>query len=73
MHGVIATHGHCFDGLASAVVFTRLVERTLGPQRFVYRACGYGAGQPRPDARMLNGTLNAVSYTHLTLPTILRV
>ena len=60
MHGVIATHGHCFDGLASAVVFTRVLERTLGPYRFVYRACGYGAGQPRPDARMLNGTLNAV-------------
>jgi hypothetical protein len=60
MHAVIATHGHCFDGLASAVVFTRLIEKTIGPHRFVYRACGYGAGQPRPDARMLNGRLNAV-------------
>ena len=24
---VVATHGHCFDGLASAVLFTRLVEK----------------------------------------------
>jgi len=24
---VVATHGHCFDGLASAVLFSRLVER----------------------------------------------
>ena len=62
---VVATHGHCFDGLASAVLFTRLVER-LGsaggdaPLELVYRACGYGNGQPRADERVLVGDENAI-------------
>src|SRR5262249_13751221 len=46
--------------LASAAVFTRLVERVEGKRDFSYRACGYGAGQARPDERMLDGAENAV-------------
>jgi hypothetical protein len=62
---VVATHGHCFDGLASAVLFTRLVER-LGRSKgeasleAVYRACGYGNGQARADEQMLTGDQNAI-------------
>lgn len=58
---VVATHGHCFDGLASAALFTRLVERTqAGRFEFAYRACGYGGGQARPDDAMLTGDENAI-------------
>jgi hypothetical protein len=61
MRVVVATHGHCFDGLASAVVFTRLLSRLYGPTReFVYRGCGYGSGQQRADAALLDGRENAV-------------
>jgi hypothetical protein len=58
---VVATHGHCFDGLASAALFTRLVERTrAGNVDFAYRACGYGGGQARPDDALLSGDENAI-------------
>jgi hypothetical protein len=61
MRVVIATHGHCFDGLASAVLFTRLFEGSEGPgHEFVYRACGYGVGQLRPEEALLDGDQNAI-------------
>jgi hypothetical protein len=61
MKFVVATHGHCFDGLASAALFTRLIERTqAGTVDFTYRACGYGGGQARPDDAMLSGDQNAI-------------
>jgi hypothetical protein len=48
---VVATHGHCFDGLASAVLFTRLLAAIDGGKRdCIYRACGYGNGQTRADS-----------------------
>jgi hypothetical protein len=58
---VVATHGHCFDGLASAVLFTKLV-RSLHeePVELTYRACGYGGGQARADDAMLSGDENAI-------------
>jgi hypothetical protein len=60
MRFVCATHGHCFDGMASAVVFTRLL-RTVTPEAVVeYRACGYGANQPKADASSLVGEQNAL-------------
>ncbi len=60
MHFVCATHGHCFDGLASAVVFTRLL-RAVAPEAVVqYRACGYGANQPKANEAVLVGDQNAV-------------
>jgi hypothetical protein len=61
MRFVVATHGHCFDGLASAVLFTRLlrhVDRTEA--RLEYRACGYGVGQLRADDKILSGDQNAI-------------
>jgi hypothetical protein len=61
MRVVIATHGHCFDGVASAVIFTQLITRLDPREReLVYRGCGYGAGQLRPDERVLDGVQNAV-------------
>jgi hypothetical protein len=65
MKTVVATHGHCFDGLASAVLFTRLAERLgrkEGDSTFEasYRACGYGNGQARADERLLTGDENAI-------------
>lgn len=60
MRFVCATHGHCFDGLASAVVFTRFL-RAVTPEAVVeYRACGYGMNQPKADASSLSGEQNAV-------------
>jgi hypothetical protein len=36
---LVATHGHCFDGLASAALFTRLVAEVRGETPDVtYRA-----------------------------------
>ncbi|HEY3233574.1 MAG TPA: hypothetical protein VGJ84_02590 [Polyangiaceae bacterium] len=61
MRFVVATHGHCFDGLASATLFTRLM-RDVSPNqtRLEYRGCGYGFGQPRADEALLNGEDNAI-------------
>jgi hypothetical protein len=61
MRFVVASHGHCFDGLSSAVVFTRLMKELGVPEaRFQYRTCGYGAGQTRADESLLNGDENAI-------------
>jgi hypothetical protein len=62
MKVVVATHGHCFDGLASAVIFTRLLRHVHQGEtlEFTYRACGYGGGQTRPDDDMFSGDENAI-------------
>lgn len=61
MKVVVATHGHCFDGLASAVLFTRLLRALDGAKsKCVYRACGYGNGQARADEKLLAGDENAI-------------
>jgi hypothetical protein len=59
---VIATHGHCFDGAASAALFSRLLQHVEGPAalEFSYRACGYGPGQNSLDPSWLDGDINAV-------------
>lgn len=59
---VVATHGHCFDGLCSAVMFTRLMKH-LRPGEdlaFTYRGQGYGPGQNGVDPATLIGDDNAV-------------
>jgi hypothetical protein len=61
MRFVVATHGHCFDGLASATLFTRLLADVGGAQTaFAYRACGYGLTQQRADEALLDGDQNAI-------------
>jgi hypothetical protein len=60
MQAVIATHGHCFDGLCSAVAFTRLLRTLRGPAtQFKYLACGYSASQPAVSEQ-LDGDENAI-------------
>ena len=59
---VVATHGHCFDGMCSAVMFTRLM-RHLHPGEelaFTYRAQGYGPGSNGVDPSIFTGQENAV-------------
>jgi hypothetical protein len=58
---VVASHGHCFDGLSSAVLFTRLMhERGLKEAKFEYKACGYGMNQSRSEKDLLVGDENAI-------------
>lgn len=57
---VCGTHGHCFDGLASAVTFTHLLRQLRPEAKLTYRACGYGPNQQKPDARLLVGEENAI-------------
>jgi hypothetical protein len=58
---VIATHGHCFDGLCSAAMFTRLLKHLEpGPLRFTYLAQGYGPGQNGVEPKTLSGDVNAI-------------
>lgn len=59
---VVATHGHCFDGLASAALFTRLL-RVLHPGEaldFTYHASGYGPGSNGVDPKLFVGDENAI-------------
>jgi hypothetical protein len=59
---VVATHGHCFDGMASAAVFTHLV-RALSPGEPLevrYRSCGYGPGMTMIPEAWLDGADNAI-------------
>jgi hypothetical protein len=59
---VVATHGHCFDGLASAALFTHLAGALYGASRlsFHYRSCGYGPEMGAVPERWLDGDENAI-------------
>lgn len=61
MRIVVATHGHCFDGLASATLFSflaRAVESKTAS--FEYRACAYGPSQLQGLAQLFDGDRNAL-------------
>lgn len=69
MHLVCAVHGHCFDGLCSAVVFTHLMQRLRPELRLSYRGCGYGPRQPKPGESLLTGQENAIlDYRYYDAP-----
>jgi hypothetical protein len=59
---LVATHGHCFDGLASAAVFTRFLGalREGTPLEARYRSCGYGPGMSAVPEAWLDGDENAI-------------
>lgn len=59
---VVATHGHCFDGLASATVFTALRKQLGGAEAlaFRYRSCGYGPNMSQVPEAWLDGDENAI-------------
>jgi hypothetical protein len=58
----IATHGHCFDGMASAALFTHLLRslRPGAPLEMRYRSCGYGPGMQMIPEEWLDGDENAI-------------
>jgi hypothetical protein len=58
---VVAAHGHCFDGIVSAAMFTHL-RRHLGGESltFSYRSCGYGPRMQVVPDRWLKGDENAI-------------
>ncbi len=71
MKVVVATHGHCFDGLASAVVFTKFIRylhdngaltkaQSADKLQFEYHACGYGHGQKTCGPAVLTGDINSI-------------
>jgi len=61
MKVVVATHGHCFDGLCSAVVFSSLLRQLEGDGvAFTYRSCGYGVSQQTAAEEHLTGDVNAI-------------
>ncbi len=57
----VATHGHCFDGLASAAVFTALY-RALEPGdvEVRYAGCDYGPAPHRVPDALLSGDDGAI-------------
>lgn len=58
---VVAAHGHCFDGIVSAAMFTHL-RREIGGEglSFSYRSCGYGPKMQVVPERWLRGDENAI-------------
>lgn len=59
---MVATHGHCFDGMASAALFTRLA-RAIEPSAelaFRYKSCGYGPGMQQIPEGWLDGDESAI-------------
>jgi hypothetical protein len=57
---LVATHGHCFDGTASAVLFTRLLQARGEVAPFRYKSCGYGPGMQVIPEAWLDGADNAI-------------
>lgn len=59
---VVATHGHCFDGMASAAVFSYLLGRLRSgePLAFKILSCGYGPNMSQVPEGWLDGDENAI-------------
>jgi hypothetical protein len=59
---VVATHGHCFDGMASAALFARLMRhvRPGEPLAFRFLSCGYGPAMSMIPEGWLDGEENAI-------------
>jgi hypothetical protein len=58
---VVATHGHCFDGMCSAALFTRLARAQISDAAtFRYHACGYGPEPGGVNPAILNGDENVI-------------
>jgi len=59
---LVCTHGHCFDGMASAALFTRLRASIGGASAatYSYKSCGYGPGMSQIPASWLKSDENAI-------------
>lgn len=63
MEVLVAHHGHCFDGAASAAVFTRFLRETqpgAWTATVEYLGLGYDPGAPSPAERLRDGAVNAI-------------
>jgi hypothetical protein len=61
MRIVVATHGHCFDGLASAALFTNLVRRIEAKTAsFEFHACTYEPRLRPTSPKLFDGDINAL-------------
>lgn len=70
---LVATHGHCLDGLLSATLFTRLLRHIEGPKalEFSYRSCGYGPDENGVPSDALKGEINAIlDYRYSPSPSL---
>lgn len=67
---LIAHHGYCFDGAASAALFTRFFRETQAkPARVTYRGMHYEPGAPDPGDRLDKSAVNALlDYRYTTSP-----
>lgn len=59
---LVCTHGHCFDGMTSAALFTRLRDSIGGPgsAAYTYKSCGYGPGMQQIPAGWLKSEEHAI-------------
>lgn len=62
---VVAAHGHCFDGMASSALFTRLLMALDGraqaaSRSFRYRSLGYGPAMATIPDEWFDGDDNAI-------------
>lgn len=63
MEVLVAHHGHCFDGAASAAVFTRFLRETQAgawTATVEYLGLGYDPGAPSPAEKLREGAVNAI-------------
>ena len=67
---VIGYHGHCFDGMASAALLTRLLQHTQGEQlQLRYVGLDHQPGGSHVPEQILSGEINAVvDFRYTTSP-----
>lgn len=67
---VVAHHGHCFDGMASAAFFTRMLRHLEGADLQVsYRGLDHQPGGSHVPREVLAGDINAVlDFRYTTAP-----
>lgn len=74
MECLIAHHGYCFDGAASAAVFTRFFRDTqpnASATTFTYRGLLYEPSAPPPESYLRAGAVNAIlDYRYTTSPAL---
>ncbi len=71
-HVVVATHGHCFDGLCSAALFSRFFEGVVAKgAKYTYHSCGYGPGENGVNPALLSGDDNVIlDFRYSTAPSL---
>ena len=61
MDVLVAHHGHCFDGAASAAIFLRYCRERLDKNAsFAFRGLAYEPNAPSPGDRLRNGAVNVI-------------